>query len=40
MWRAAYAELAFIDKYWPDMNQQDFTDIIENYNKRQRRFGC
>jgi len=40
MWRAAYAELAFIDKYWPDMNQQDFTDIIENYNNRQRRFGC
>jgi undecaprenyl diphosphate synthase len=40
LWRTAYAELAFIDKNWPDINQQDLIEIIENYNERQRRFGC
>jgi undecaprenyl diphosphate synthase len=40
LWRAAYSELLFVEKYWPDMTKQDVTDIIEEYNRRQRRFGA
>ena len=39
LWRASYSELYFLKKYWPDMTKQDVTDIIEEYNRRQRRFG-
>ncbi len=39
IWQAAYAELFFLDKYWPDFNEKDFDDIVEEYNNRQRRFG-
>jgi len=40
LWRASYSELLFLDKYWPDMTKQDVTDIIEEYSRRQRRFGA
>ncbi len=39
LWRAAYSELLFLEKYWPDMTKQDVTDIISEYQRRQRRFG-
>ena len=39
LWRAAYSELLFLDKLWPEMTKQDVTGIIEEYNKRTRRFG-
>jgi undecaprenyl diphosphate synthase len=39
LWRAAYSDFYFIDKYWPDMTKDDVIDIIKEYNKRQRRFG-
>lgn len=39
LWRAAYSELMFIDKMFPDMTKEDVTDIIKEYNKRSRRFG-
>jgi undecaprenyl diphosphate synthase len=39
LWRASYSELLFLKKYWPDMTKQDVTDIIDEYNRRQRRFG-
>ncbi len=39
LWRAAYSEMLFIDKLFPDMTKQDVTDIINEYNKRSRRFG-
>lgn len=40
LWRAAYSELLFLKKFWPDMTKQDAADIIEEYNRRQRRFGA
>lgn len=40
LWRAAYAELMFVDKYWPDFNETDVDLILEEYKNRQRRFGC
>ncbi len=39
LWRAAYSELLFIDKFWPDMKKADVTAIIKEYNSRSRRFG-
>jgi len=39
LWRAAYSELMFIDKTWPEMTKKDVTAIIKEYSKRSRRFG-
>lgn len=39
LWRAAYAELQFVDKYWPDFTAQDLDEILNDYQKRNRRFG-
>lgn len=39
LWRAAYSELLFLNKYWPDMTRQDVAAIIEEYSRRKRRFG-
>lgn len=39
LWRAAYSELLFIDKPWPDMTKDDIPVILDEYMKRQRRFG-
>ena len=39
LWRAAYSEFMFLDKPWPDMTKDDVTAIINEYAKRQRRFG-
>jgi undecaprenyl diphosphate synthase len=39
LWRSAYAELVFIDKYWPDFTAQDLQTAIGLYNQRERRFG-
>lgn len=39
MWRAAYAEYTFVDKYWPDFTTKDLRAVLLYYAKRQRRFG-
>ncbi len=39
LWRIAYSELLFMDKFWPSMTKEDVTSIIEEYGKRNRRFG-
>lgn len=39
LWRAAYSEIMFIEKFWPDMTKADVEDIIKEYSKRSRRFG-
>ncbi len=39
LWRIAYAELLFVEKYWPDYTTNDLKDAISIYNKRQRRYG-
>ena len=39
LWRAAYSEFLFLEKYWPDMTKDDVTAIIETYGQRARRFG-
>lgn len=39
LWRAAYSELMFMEKYFPEMEASDIDKIIAEYNKRNRRFG-
>ncbi len=39
LWRSAYSEFIFLDKLWPDMRKADVAGIIEEYNKRTRRYG-
>jgi undecaprenyl diphosphate synthase len=39
LWEAAYAELYFTEKYWPDFGEKDLDRAVEEYGKRQRRFG-
>lgn len=39
LWRAAYSELLFVDKLWPDMTKDDVSVILEEYQRRNRRFG-
>ena len=38
-WQSTYAELIFLDKMWPEFERQDLVDCMEEYKKRQRRFG-
>jgi undecaprenyl diphosphate synthase len=40
LWRAAYAELYFTDTLWPDFTGREFTQILEQYAARARRFGA
>lgn len=39
LWRSAYSEFLFLQKYWPDMTKEDVAGIIEEYGRRTRRFG-
>lgn len=39
LWRAAYSELIFLDKLWPEMTAEDVNGILYEYTKRDRRFG-
>ncbi|OHA62890.1 MAG: di-trans,poly-cis-decaprenylcistransferase [Candidatus Wildermuthbacteria bacterium RIFCSPHIGHO2_12_FULL_45_9] len=39
LWQAAYAELYFCPKYWPAFEEQDFQEAIDEFARRQRRFG-
>lgn len=39
LWRAAYSELIFLDKPWPEMTKPDIVDILHIYEQRNRRFG-
>jgi len=36
---AAYAELAFTDRLWPDFDVEDLFIAIASYQRRERRFG-
>jgi len=39
LWQAAYAELYFSPKMWPDFTEQDLDEAIAEFDKRSRRFG-
>ena len=39
LWQIAYAELYFIDVFWPDFEEKHLVAAIKNYQNRERRFG-
>lgn len=39
LWQAAYSELYFTDKLWPDFDVLALDVAIEEFNQRERRFG-
>ncbi len=38
-WQCVYSELFFIDKPWPEFKEQDFYQILNDFQSRERRFG-
>lgn len=39
LWQAAYSELLFSPKLWPDFTEADLDAAIEDFSARERRFG-
>jgi undecaprenyl diphosphate synthase len=39
LWQAAYSELVFSPVYWPDFDRATLEAAIEEYRRRERRFG-
>jgi undecaprenyl diphosphate synthase len=39
LWECAYAELYFVDSFWPDFDENAFARALDEYAKRERRFG-
>lgn len=39
LWQIAYSEIYITDTLWPDFNELELEKAIENFNKRDRRFG-
>jgi undecaprenyl diphosphate synthase len=39
LWQAAYSELYFCDKLWPDFDAAALDEAIDSFNQRERRFG-
>lgn len=39
LWQLAYTELFFTDTLWPDFDKNELCDIIQSFNKRERRYG-
>jgi len=39
LWQGAYSELYFAKKYWPAFTEKDLDEALEEYDRRQRRFG-
>lgn len=39
LWQIAYAELQFLDIFWPDFQEEHLYQCIVNYQNKERRFG-
>ena len=39
LWQSAYSEYVFLNVLWPDFGPKDLDAAIEEYNRRNRRFG-
>ena len=39
LWQIAYAELQFLDIFWPDFQEEHLYQCIINYQNKERRFG-
>ena len=39
LWQSHYSEWVFLEKTWPEFDKEDLKVAIEDFNKRERRFG-
>ena len=39
LWQVSYSEIFFVEKLWPDFNEQDFIKILNKYKNIKRNFG-
>ena len=39
-WQSVYSEFYFVDKLWPDFNEEDLDMAIDEFNRRTRKFGA
>ncbi|UCC91276.1 MAG: di-trans,poly-cis-decaprenylcistransferase [Candidatus Aenigmatarchaeota archaeon] len=37
--QSTYSELVFLDKFWPELEKEDFLQAVREFGERQRRFG-
>jgi undecaprenyl diphosphate synthase len=40
LWECAYAEMVFTCRMWPEFSEQDLAAAIEEFQRRERRFGA
>ncbi len=40
LWQTAYTELVFTSVLWPDFNREDLEDAINEFHRRERRYGA
>jgi len=40
LWQLAYAELIFIDTLWPDFSSRDLEEAVNEFHRRERRYGA
>ena len=40
LWQSAYSEFVFLDTLWPDFTKKNLEQCVEEYRRRQRRFGA
>ena len=40
LWECAYGELIFTNRMWPDFGPVDLQRAIQQFQHRERRFGC
>ncbi len=39
LWQSAYAELVFLDTLWPDFTKRELAHAIDEFQRRERRYG-
>lgn len=40
LWQSAYAEFVFLDTLWPDFSAEDLGRALDEFNRRERRYGA
>ncbi|MEK6934549.1 MAG: polyprenyl diphosphate synthase [Nanoarchaeota archaeon] len=39
LWQSDFSEWFFVEKFWPELEKEDFLKCIKEFEKRERRFG-
>jgi undecaprenyl diphosphate synthase len=40
LWQLSYTEMYVTEKLWPDFTKKDLLDAVEDFGKRNRRYGA